>query len=129
MAVVIGIIIFVDLISLLMKISIVNDLLPLIAVIIAWYTLYLSRRPKESKFNFLEARIKERGKSIFQVKVFVQNIGEGIALLRWEKIYIDLNGENFKVHSPDEWEWPTQQDAQTFKGFSFNIPLHTDLNG
>jgi len=129
MAVVIGAIIIVDVLALLFKISLINDLLPLIAVTVAWYTLYLSRRPKETKFKFIEARITNRDEPIFQVKVFVQNIGEGIALLRWESIYIDLDGKRYDMYSPIEWEWQTQPNTQTFKGFSFNIPVHIGLSG
>ena len=115
--------------SVLFEITFINESLPIISVIIAWYTLYLSRRPKESKFKLIEARIKKQDNQFVQVKVFVQNLGEGIALLRWEHIFIDLKGKRYDIHSPDEWEWPTQPNDQTFKWFTFLIPLHIDLTG
>ena len=49
--------------------------------------------------------------------------------MRWENICIDLNGKIYGIYSPKEWEWQTQPNTQTFKGFSFLIPPQIDLTG
>lgn len=105
----------------------------IIAVIAFWHT-YTVSKVRGPQFNFTEARTVDRKhteleKDLVYVNVLVQNIGDRMGFLRWEKVRIEVRNQRIEAHTPQKpWECPVQPDNQTSKQFSFIITKDFDLS-
>ncbi|MFX0058377.1 MAG: hypothetical protein ACFE8J_08770 [Candidatus Heimdallarchaeota archaeon] len=106
-----------------------SDGISTISVIIAALALYYSKRVRGLEFNLTEARSTQRKEELTHITVLVQNTGDRMGYLRWDKISIKL-GEKIIQTEKEAYKELTRifaSDEQVEKGFSFPLGKHEDL--
>ncbi len=103
-------------------------LLGFVALIFSIYNTW-QNRIRGPQFNLTEALVTKRRHENIDVIILIQNIGDRMGYLRWERIIIKLSKQEIGSSSPLTFDWEAQPDTQTKKRFLFPIPEAKDLAG
>ncbi len=106
-----------------------SDGVSAISVAIAALALYYSKRVRGPEFNLTEARQTHKKEELITITVLVQNTGDRMGYLRWDKISIKI-GERIIQTEKEAYKKLTgifASDEQVEKGFSFPLGKHEDL--
>ena len=103
-----------------------SDGISVFSVVVAALALYYTKRVRGAEFNLTEARVTDRA-GVTTVKILIQNLGDRMGFMRWEKINLKVGTESFDYQFNKEEEFQLQPDTQTPKGVSFRVGEEKDL--
>ncbi|MFX1286078.1 MAG: hypothetical protein ACFFB5_20710 [Promethearchaeota archaeon] len=103
-------------------------LLGFIALILSIYNTW-HNRIRGPQFNLTEARVTKRRHENIDVIILIQNIGDRMGYLRWERIIIKLSNQEIESSDPLMFDWEAEPSTQTKNRLLFPILGVKDLAG